>query len=91
MILLVTAYVSCKSQGEQQSENKSNLSFESHNVENNLDGWFKWGNYELSIDTVCYSGKYAGLILSDEKGSSFGSIAYQIPANYNSENIQLEG
>jgi hypothetical protein len=52
---------------------------------------FKWGNYELSIDTLSYSGKRAGKVTSDQTGSSFGSIAYKIPANYQGETIQLDG
>jgi hypothetical protein len=72
---------------------KFNLDFEVFPVDKDLsDGWFKWGNYKLSIDTaVVYSGKYAANITSGKAGSSFGSIAYKIPANYEGKSIQLEG
>lgn len=55
------------------------------------DGWLKWGNYELTIDSVAHSGKKSGKITSDQSGSSFGCIAYKIPANYSGNTIRLEG
>ena len=74
-----------------QHEKKFNLDFEQFNPEENLaDGWFKWGNYELTMDTLSHSGKYSGKIES-EQGESFGSIAYKIPANYTGRSVQLEG
>lgn len=92
MILTFTVCISCGAKDVDQASNKFNLNFESNDLGNELsDGWFKWGNYKLSIDTIRHSGKYAGAISSDEKGSSFGSIAYKIPANYKGSNIKLEG
>ena len=92
MIISLAVYVCCEAKDEPQTSDKFNLNFESNDLGDELsDGWFKWGNYKLSIDTICNSGKYAGAISSDEKGSSFGSIAYKIPANYKGSNIQLEG
>src|SRR5690606_17397535 len=71
---------------------KYNLGFENQGDRQSLsDGWFKWGNYELIIDSKAYSGNKSGKIISDPTGSSFGSIAYTIPANYIGETIKLEG
>ena len=92
IIISFAVFLSCEAKDEQQTSNKFNLNFESNDLGNELsDGWFIWGNYKLSIDTIRHSGKYSGVISSDEKGSSFGSIAYKIPANYKGNNIQLEG
>lgn len=75
----------------QQSE-KFNLGFETQTDKNELaDGWHKWGDYELSIENLSHSGQRAGVITSDESGSSFGSIAYKIPAHYKGKSIQLKG
>ncbi|TDG37344.1 peptidase S41 [Pedobacter changchengzhani] len=75
-----------------QKTEKYNLGFENQKSEKVLsDGWFKWGNYKLTIDSLTHSGKKSGKITSDEAGSSFGSIAYKIPANYKGATIQLEG
>ena len=78
--------------GQAQSNQKFNLGFEASQKENKLsDGWFEWGNYELANDKISHSGKWSGKVTSDEAGSSFGSIAYRIPANYEGDNIRLEG
>ncbi|MGI6342324.1 MAG: S41 family peptidase [Bacteroidales bacterium] len=75
-----------------QEYEKYNLGFEKQSDISSLsDGWFKWGNYELTIDSVAYSGKKSGKITSDQQESSYGSIAYKIPANYAGKTIQLEG
>ncbi|RLD65298.1 MAG: peptidase S41, partial [Bacteroidetes bacterium] len=88
IILIIALNTSCNS----QTTHKFNLDFETYNSNKKLsDGWFKWGSYELGIDTIANSRKFAGKISSDENGSSFGSIAYKIPANYEGKYIQLEG
>lgn len=75
-----------------QETEKYNLDFENHTVSESLaDGWEKWGDYKLTIDSIAHSGKKSGKITSDTSGSSFGSIAYKIPANYSGKSIQLEG
>ncbi len=75
-----------------QKVEKYNLGFENKAEEKSLsNGWFKWGNYELTIDTIAHSGKKSGKIKSDQEGKSFGSIAYEIPANYAGQQIKLEG
>lgn len=75
-----------------QESEKFNLGFESHIDEKKLaDGWQVWDNYKLSIEALSHSGKKSGKITSDDSGSSFGSIAYQIPANYKGKIIQLRG
>ena len=74
-----------------QINKKFNFGFEIHNKKDTLaDGWFKWGKHDLSIAVVANSGKKSGKITSTEK-SSFGSIAYKIPANYTGKTITLEG
>lgn len=85
--ILTSFTISCQA----QTDPKFNLGFEKQNAGNALsEGWFKWGNYVLSIDTLSNSGRKSGKITSTEHGS-FGSIAYKIPANYTGKTIQLEG
>lgn len=89
LIVLLTIFsISCQA----QKPEKYNLGFEKQSENETLsDGWFKWGNYELTIDATPHSGKKSGKITSDQTGSSFGSIAYKIPANYVGKKIKLEG
>lgn len=75
-----------------QQKNKFNLSFEDRKADEPLaTGWFKWGNYDLSMDLQYVSGHHTAKISSGEKSGSFGSIAYRIPANYSGKTIKLEG
>ena len=75
-----------------QEHPKFNLGFEDHTTDNDLpDDWIKWGNYTLSVENDSYKGSKSAKITSDETGSTFGSIAYRIPANYSGESIQLKG
>ncbi|MDD4216341.1 MAG: S41 family peptidase [Bacteroidales bacterium] len=86
-ILLVFIVVNCKAQTE---GNKFNLGFEQQSESNELsDGWFQWGDYSLSIDTISKSGHKSGKITSAKSGK-FGSIAYTIPAYYEGKTIELE-
>ncbi len=86
--LLTIISFSCQA----QKTEKYNLGFENQKEKKTLsDGWFKWGNYELTIDATAHSGKKSGKITSDQTGSSFGSIAYKIPANYVGKRIKLKG
>lgn len=86
-LILLSFFIGCQGQTEQ----KFNLGFEKQTNSDTLsDGWFKWGNYVLSIDSLSNSGLKSGKITSTEDGS-FGSIAYKIPANYKGKTIQLEG
>jgi len=74
-----------------QKTEKFNLGFEKQKTIIGLsDGWFTWGNYDLSIDKIAHSGKRSGKITSTINGN-FGSIAYKIPANYTGKKIKLEG
>lgn len=84
-ILMIT--VSCCG----QMKEKFNLGFETQNADDNLpEGWFQWGDYMLSVDSLARTGTKAGKITSDENGN-FGSIAYKIPAKYEGKSITLEG
>ena len=74
-----------------QKNNKFNLDFEQLDSNNKMAiGWFKWSDYEVFTDTISRSGKFAGKIMSDEKGGE-GRLAYVIPGNYVGKTIQLEG
>lgn len=85
--MLTFLFISCQA----QTDEKFNLGFEKRDNSNSLsNGWFKWGNYELSIDSICHSGKKSGKITSIDNGN-FGSIAYKIPAKYNGNTIELKG
>ena len=87
LFILTSFIISCHAQTDQ----KFNLGFEEQSNINALsDGWFKWGNYTLTIDTLSNSGQKSGKITSTDNGQ-FGSIAYKIPANYNGKTIELEG
>ena len=90
ILIALLTIISFNCQG--QETEKFNLGFENQKEEKSFsDGWFKWGNYELAIDAIAHSGKKSGKITSDATGSSFGSIAYKIPANYEGKKIKLEG
>ncbi len=76
----------------QKPHSKFNLDFEVNTSDSEIsEGWVKWGDYKVNIDTISYSGKFSGYVISNEGGNSFGSIAYKIPANYNGQTIKLEG
>ncbi|UWX55242.1 hypothetical protein NYZ99_01060 [Maribacter litopenaei] len=75
-----------------QKTDKYNLGFEKQEDTSRLsDGWIKWGAYELAIDTDARSGRRSGKIASGSSEKGFGSIAYEIPANYKGESIELKG
>jgi hypothetical protein len=71
---------------------KFNFDFEQNSQHTKLpDHWFQWGSYEIRKDSVdLCSGKYSSCIVSDEKGSAFGCVAYKIPANYSGKEISLQ-
>ena len=74
-----------------QTNEKFNLGFENQKEKTSLsDGWFKWGNYKLTIEKKAHSGTKSGKITSSDN-SKFGSIAYKISGNYIGKNIKLEG
>ncbi|MFS4493142.1 S41 family peptidase [Maribacter sp. 2308TA10-17] len=77
----------------QTTQKKFNLDFEETIADSKLPkGWHKWGNYQLQKDSLTiFSGNYSGKIIADKSGSSFGSIAFKIPANYKGKEIRLEG
>lgn len=76
-----------------QPTDKYNLGFEDHAPDASLaEGWIRWGKkYDLSLDPDAHSGKMSAKITSDPEGSSRGSVAYKIPANFSGSIIQLEG
>lgn len=87
-IFVLTSFMICC---HAQTVQKFNLGFEKQNDGNLLsDGWIKWGNYVLSIDSLSNSGEKSGKITST-KNARFGSIAYRIPASYKGSSIKLEG
>ncbi len=87
LAILTCLTISCQS----QSDKKFNLGFEKQTNSNALsDGWLKWGNYVLSIDSISNSGGKSGKITSTDNGTS-GSIVYKIPANYEGNSIELKG
>lgn len=75
-----------------QNESKFNLGFEQLTDKNGLpDGWIKWGNYDIIADSQAYSGARCAKISAPPGASTFGSIAYRIPAYYHGKTIRLEG
>jgi len=90
IILLIISLVT--SAGFSQNLEKFNLGFEVKKDQESLaDGWFKWGESPLSLDSNSYTGKYSGLVSSSEEGASFGAIVYRIPAGYKGKQIKLRG
>ncbi|MEM1119751.1 MAG: S41 family peptidase [Bacteroidota bacterium] len=90
--LLTLILVISFSTSQAQENQKFNFGFEKQEAGAKLaEGWFKWGDYELSMASSSHSGKQAAKITSDAAGSSFGSIAYRIPANYEGKTIELKG
>ncbi|WP_026934037.1 S41 family peptidase [Christiangramia echinicola] len=89
-ILLLFLLFSSLSYSQNQ---KYNLNFDQTSQGGELpDDWIKWGNYQIEKDSLnSYSGEYAAKISSGENGSSFGSIAYRIPARYKGHTLKLEG
>lgn len=87
IILIVLNSISSRAQNNE----KFNLGYENQKEKTSLsEGWFKWGTYDLVIDTLAHSGTKSGKITSTDNGD-FGSIAYKIPANYEGKTIKLEG
>ena len=74
-----------------QEKKRFNLDFEVQDVKQSLpEGWFRWGDYILSVDSLCRSGLKSAKITSFQNGT-FGCIAYRIPAKYKGKRIKLEG
>ena len=75
------------------SQTKYNLNFDQFEAQGDLpDDWIGWGDYGILKDSVeMVSGKYSARIESGADASSFGSIAYKIPANYKGKSLNLEG
>ncbi|MCC5915961.1 MAG: peptidase S41 [Cryomorphaceae bacterium] len=87
-LLLISITVLCC---QSQNDDKYNLGFEKINEGEALpEGWEKWGDYDLSIENLAFSGKRSGKITSNENGD-FGSIAYKIPVEFLGDSIKLEG
>ena len=84
----------CKAQ---KTDNVFNLDFEMNETNEELpSGWMKWGTYDYLVNTdssVSFSGKYSAVISSTPKvpQKSFGSLAYQLPANYSAQQVTLKG
>ena len=74
-----------------QSQN-FNFDFENYSKNDDLPkDWFKWGDYNLKVDSIkAISGKNAVLV-DGENGESFGCVAYKLPANFKGKKITLEG
>lgn len=86
-IILIFFVISCQTQRDQ----KFNLGFERQSDTTALpDGWMKWGDYVITLDSLVHSGQKSGKISSTGKGQ-FGCIAYQIPAEFTGKTIELKG
>ena len=74
-----------------QEKKRFNFDFEVQDIKQSLpDGWFRWGDYILSVDSISRSGLKSAKITSFQNGT-FGCIAYRIPAKYKGKRIKLEG
>lgn len=89
ILLIITFIVSINCQA-QIEKREFNFGFEKQSSDKELsDGWFQWGDFLLSIDSVGRTGNKSGKITSNEK-AKFGCIAYSIPANYEGKIIELQ-
>ena len=87
VLVVLILLVSCH-----KRTHKFNLGFENLDLKTKLHkDWFIWGEYDVIIDTLAFSGKYSSKISSNGWKGNFGSIAYSIPANYDGDCIKLEG
>ena len=85
--ILIVVIASCKVVAQPQF----NLGFEKLTSPSFIsDGWFKWGDYTVMVDSLCYSGMKSGKIVNTSNGH-FGSIVYKIPANYSGDIIEVGG
>ncbi|HOE38990.1 MAG TPA: S41 family peptidase [Bacteroidales bacterium] len=88
-LLIITFIVSINCQA-QIEKREFNFGFEKQSSDKELsDGWFQWGDFLLSIESVGRTGNKSGKITSNEK-AKFGCIAYSIPANYEGKIIELQ-
>lgn len=86
-LIIIFLALNCQAQYE---KSKFNFGLEIKAIDSDLsDGWFRWGDYLLSIDTICKTGSKSGKITSTKYGK-FGCIAYSIPANYEGKSIELQ-
>ena len=78
---------------QSNAQKTKNLDFEI--LENSkAQDWLLFGNdtYTGTLDSLeTKTGKYSGVLISDEQGSGFKAWAYKIPANYKSGKIKLTG
>lgn len=89
ILLIITFIVSINCQA-QIEKREFNFGFEKQSSDKELsDGWFQWGDFLLSIESVGRTGNKSGKITSNEK-AKFGCIAYSIPANYEGKIIELQ-
>lgn len=87
-IIILFLTVSCQG----QMRPKLNMGFEKTDGIHSLpDGWFKWGSYDITSDTICREGNYSVKITSNGKTPEFGCCAYKIPVDFKASNITLEG
>ncbi len=72
---------------------KYNLDFEQSAPGQALpEGWSHLGSYEFHRNsTVVHAGEVSVGIASDEGGTSFGGVAYKLPATYRGDSITLVG
>lgn len=90
-LVLATAFCQTKT-----DTSKFNFNLEQKAINGTLPkDWFIWGKgYDASIDnTVVHEGRNSIAICSTEKrtSNSYGSIYYDIPANYEGKEIELKG
>jgi len=92
IILFISSNTFVAAQQSTSSDPKFNFNFEKNVSGEKLPkDWFKWGTYLVLKDTIAYSGRFSGKIVSKGKKESFGCITYSIPAAYEGKSITLKG
>ncbi|MFV0591868.1 MAG: S41 family peptidase [Draconibacterium sp.] len=90
LFVIVTLFLTVSCYG--QVRPKLNLGFEETQGMNSIpDGWFKWGSFDITSDTISREGTYSVKISSNRKPSEFGCCAYKLPVDFKANSITLEG
>ena len=96
-ILLFLSFLTFTAKSQKLNKTNFNLDFENNKIGDVLpDKWIRWGSSDYIVkkdSTLAHQGKYSSIIyqVPNADSNSFGSLAYQLPANYKGKNIRLEG
>lgn len=92
-ILLVSLWTIISVNCQAQNLKAFNLDFEDKDPSRLLPhGWFEiGGDYNLSTDTIAWTGTKSVKIVSTETKEGFGAVGFMLPSIYRGDTIRLEG